>query len=356
MLNLLKCIIILFLELNIYLCLGYAMGKIKFLPEAQTFIQKEIYGFIGYHVLFWCMAFPCTLLGSSLTSLIFVWEIPFAALLLFICIFYCKKISALYQNAIIVAWKNRFFLLPCLIMGIVLTYYVCINGIIDIDSRTYIGEVTSMVNTDQLIGISVTSGVKINLIQLRRSFSMFGANSAVLCKLFQVHPLVFCRTTRAAINIILFSGTVFELFRRFFRHHEDAFSHALIYTMLTQGLVFAFANTIYTGSRFLLHRAYEGKAYCASTLVLITILIARNLCDSYDIRYFVLLFFNMLAGMSISASATFILPLAGGSIILAYAFYQKKWIYIPALFLAASPNLVYIILSLSGFVGFLLEG
>lgn len=356
MLNLLKCVIILFLELNIYLCFGYIMGKIKFIPEARTFILKGIYGFIGYHVLFWCIAFPCTLLDGFLTSLIFLWEIPLASILLFIFILHFKKLVKLYRNAIIAAWNNLLFLLPCLVFGILLTYYLCVNGDIDIDSRTYIGEVTSMIDTDRLAGISVTSGMEIQFIQLRRSFSMFGANSAVLCKLFQVHPLVFCRTTRAAINAIFFTGTVFELFRWFFRYHKSAISHAFMCTTLAQGFIFAFANTIYTESRFMLYRAYEGKAYCSSTLILITILITLTLCDSNDIRFFILLFFDMLAGMSISASSTFILPLAGGSIILAYAFYQKKWSYIPTLLLTILPNLVYIILSISGFAGFSLEG
>lgn len=355
MLNLFKCIIVLFLELNIYQFLGCVMSKIKFIPEANTFIVKEVYGFLGYHALFWCIAFPCTLLNCSLTLLVVIWEMLLLPLLLFICIFYYKELMNLYRNAIKAAWKNKLFLLPCLIMGTLVIYYVCVNGQIDVDSRTYIGEVTSMINTGRLAGISVTSGMEIQIIHLRRSFSMFGANSAVMCKLFQVHPLVFCRTTRAAINVFFFTGAILELFRWIFRHYKTAISHALICTTLALGLLFAFANTIYTESRFLLHRAYEGKAYCAATLVLITILIAINLCNSLDIRYFVILFLDMLAGMSISASATFILPLAGGSIILAYALYQKKWFYILALLLTFFPNLIYIALSFSGFAGFSLE-
>lgn len=262
----------------------------------------------------------------------------------------------MYRQAIFTAWRYKLFLIPCLLLTAIVTYYICINGQIDIDSRTYIGEVTSMVETGRLAGISVTTGQEIAVIYLRRSFSMFGANSAVLCKLFQIHPLVFCRTTRAAINIFLFTDVVFELFRWIFRYRKTSVEHALLCTMMTLGLLFAFSNTIYTEARFLLYRAYEGKAYCAATLLMATVFISIRLCESMDGHYFILLFLDMLTGMSISASATFALPLAGGSIILAHALYQRKWRYIPALLLAALPNLIYIFLNVSGFAGFHLEG
>lgn len=356
MLNIIKCILALFIELNIYQCLGYAMGRLPCIPEARTFLQKSIYGFLGYHVLFWCLAFPCTLLNRSLNLLTILWLILICALLLAIWFFYHSELLTMYRNALAAAWRYKLYFIPCLIIGMLVIYYVCVNGQSDTDARTYIGEVTSMVDTGRLAGISVTSGMEIDVIRLRRSFAMFGANSAVLCRIFRVHPLVLCRTTRAAINVLFFAGAALELFRWVFRRQKNVMEQTLICTILTLGALFAFTNTIYTESRFLLYRAYEGKAYCASTLVLVTILIAIRLYDSGDKRFFVVLFLDMLAGMSISASATFILPLAGGSIILAIAFHTKKWTYIPALLLAVLPNIVYVLLTIRGFAGFHLEG
>lgn len=356
MLNILKCILVLFIELNIYQGLGYALGRIKYLPTAQTFLQREIFGFLGYHVLFWCIAFPCTLLTNSLKLLTITWIIVIGILILFVGIRYFRSLAEVYRKTAMAAWNERLYLIPCLFMVSLVAYYVCVNGQIDIDARTYIGEVTSMVDTGKLAGISVTSGIEIQMLQLKRCFSMLGANSAVLCETFQVHPLVLCRTTRGALNILFFSAVLFESFRWVLRRWNNTLAHALLCTMLALGLLFAFSNTIYTESRFLLYRAYEGKAYCASTLVMITILIAIKLCESMDMRYFWILFLDMLAGMSISPSAAFILPLAGGSIILANAFCKKRWQHIPALLLSVLPNLIYIFLSISGFAGFHLEG
>ena len=356
MMNILKCMIALFVELNIYQCLGYAMSKIKFLPDVKSFVQKEIYGFLGYHVLFWCISFPCTLLNRTLNHLAILWGVSFFIIILIIIFYHFKDLVETYKNAAFMALQHKLFLIPFLILEVILIYYVCVNGQIDIDARTYIGEVTSMVDTGKLVGISITSGKEIQMIQFKRSFSMFSANSAVLCKIFHVHPLVFCRTTRAALNVLLFTGTALEIFKRIFYRKKDTIKHAILGTMLTIGILFSFTNTAYTEARFLLYRAYEGKAYCASTLVLVTILIAIKLCESEDYRYFVILFLDMLAGMSISPSATFILPLVGGCIILAYTIYQRKWSYIPILLLSFLFNIIYICLSISGFSGFHLEG
>ena len=354
--NIIKCIIIFFLELNIYQCIGYAIGRFKHMPDESTFLLRIIYGFLGYHVVFWCIAFPCTIWNKSLDMLSLIWGISLCAILLVIGIRYLKKIIALYCHAAKVFWKFKTFFIPCLIFGIIVIYYVCVNGQVDLDAQTYIGEVTSMVDTGKLAGVFVKTGAEADTIALKRSFAIFGENSAALCNIFDIHPLIFCRTTRAAINIVLFGAATFEIFRWIFRYQENVMEQAAMCTMLTQGALFAFANTIFTASRFLLFRAYEGKAYSATTLILFTILIAIKLCDSTDKRYFFLLFMDMLAGMSISASATFILPVAGVSIILAHALWMKKWIYIPLLFLSVLPNMIYLLLGISGFAGFHLEG
>lgn len=71
---------------------------------------------------------------------------------------------------------------------------------------------------------------------------------------------------------------------------KKAVADSQMCVMLMQSMLFCFANTFYTEFWFLLRRAYEGKAYCDTTLVLITILIAIKLCDSMDMRFFIMLF------------------------------------------------------------------
>lgn len=356
MINVIKCIMVFILELNIYFCIGHAITKFKYTAITNSFIMKGIFGFLGYHVFFWAISFPCMLLNVSLNLLTTLWILFIGLFLIMILKFQIGKIICMYKQVIILIWGKRAFFFPCIIMGILLICYVCLNGKIDADARTYIGEVTTMVDTKKLAGIFVKTGMEVSMISLKRSFAMFGANSAVLCNFFQIHPLVFCRTVRAAINVVYFSFTVFQIFKWIFRNQKNIIEQALMCTMLVQGILFAFTNTIYTEARFLLYRAYEGKAYCATTLILITVLISIKFCDTMDKRLFVILFLDMLAGMSISASATFILPIASGCIIFSYIICKRKWIYTIAFIFSIFPNIVYILLSITGFSGFSLEG
>lgn len=355
MLYIIKIICILFVELNVYYCLGCVMGRIKFLPKIYSPITGFIYGFLGYHFIFWCIAFSCTYLEGSLLFLTRTWMVFFCILLIIFVVFR-KEIIQFYKDLIKEGYKYKFFIIPCILLQAFLVYYVCINGQADVDARTYIGEITSMVDTDRLAGISATTGYDLGRMSLKRSFTMFGANSAVLCSIFRIHPLIFCRTVRATINIIMLAAASFEILKDIYRKHNEKIEHAIMALMLAQSFLFLFANSIFTSSSFILYRAYEGKAYCSGTLVLITINLAVMLCRTEDRRFFVMIFIHMVVSMSISASATFIMPIVAGSILSAYILVERKWKYIILMFCSIMPNIVYIMMCLIGISGFVLEG
>ncbi len=354
--QILKAIIILTLELNIYVCFGCAMGKLRFFPEVSSLGGRLINGFLGYHFVFWCMALPCTYLKGSLHFTKIVWTVIICVLLGGAGVLFHKEISRAYKDLLAALWKYKWYLIPCLALHAFILYYVCVNGQTDVDARTYIGEVTSMIDTDSLTGINPSTGLLINTIRLKRSFSMFGVNSAVLCSMFHMHPLIFCRTVRAAINIIILASVTFEIFQCVYRKYEDKREHAIMALMLAQCCLFLFTNSIYTSSSFILYRAYEGKAYCSGALVLIAIYLAVRLCGTNDRRFFLLIFIGMIAGMSLSASAGFILPLAAGSVVCAYIATERKWNYIIPMVFSFVPNIIYIMMSITGFAGFVLEG
>ena len=233
---------------------------------------------------------------------------------------------------------------------------MCVNGQADIDARGYIGEVTSMVDTNQLTGILVSNGQKLDNIAFKRAFAMFGANSAVLCNIFDIHPLVFCRTVRTIMNIVLFAIATFEILAWVFRNYKDRYEQAIIVLMLSESFLFLFTNSIYSSSSFMLYRTYEGKAYCSGVLVLLAIFMALKTCITNNTKWFVMIFITMISSMSISATATFVPPLVVGSIVFAYILMEKKWKYIWMLAVSLSPNVIYILLSITGFAGFQLEG
>lgn len=344
--------LILFVELNIYQCIGCAMDRIRFFPRASSFLGRMIHGFLGYHFLFWCLAFPCTLANKSLDFVTILWCVCLTVLLVPFSLLHLKTLQIIYYDAFQTLCRHKKYFLLLFFLVAFLSFYACINGQSDIDARTYIGEVTTMLHTQRLRGVEITSGWDINKIYLRRAFSMFGTNSAVLCNIFKLHPLIFCRTIRTSINILLLAGSTFEISRWIYRKTKAEIANAAILTALSISLLFGFTNTIYSTATFVLHRSYEGKAYCSGTLILITIYLCIKLCNKEQTHWFWLIFICMIAGISISSSSIFILPLIVGCIVGAHILIYHKWVYAAMLFAALSPNMLYLILMLSGFVGF----
>lgn len=347
-------LIILFLELNIYYCLGYVMGRVKWLPKTENFNRRLINGFLGYHFLFWCISFTCILFNATLNLLTILWVSVICVFMALILVKYWKDLIRSYVEVFLFFIKYKWFFVPCFALMAFIVYYISVNGSVDIDARTYIGEVTTMLDTNKLIGVQATTGSIMKygeylVVPFRRACAMFGANSAVLCHIFKIRPLIFCRTVRAAIDIILYVSVCYQVFSFIYEKSQNSVENTVMALMLAESALFLFNNTIYTHARFLLYRAYEGKAYCAGILVLTAISLAVLFCKTKDMRYFVLILIDMIASMSISASAAFIPPLAVGSIILAYSIMERKLKYVVALILSLSPNILYILLTIIGF-------
>lgn len=341
--NIIKSLFILLIELNIYFCLGTMMARIKFFPSAETYSWKFVYGFLGYHVLFWCIAFPCTMGNASVSTLTVLWSI-FLYVLLALLIWFggFKELIGTYKELFLMLLRYKIYVVPCMALLVFLVYYVCTNGQSDWDAQFYIGEVTARLDANRLAGIDPYMGFEVSGISWKHAFTMIGANSAVLCKIFHIRPLVFCRTVRAAINIFLLMAASFEFYWWVYRGKKHRFEYTVMALMLSGAFLFLFANTIYTPSAFILHRTYEGKAYCGGLgLVLINQVI--KLCETNDRRYFFLLFMCMLTSMSICASSVFLMPVMAGSMIIAYVLHSHRWKYLLAYMAAILPNIVYCI-------------
>lgn len=357
-----QAIIILLIELNIYMFLGCAMKRIPIFPKHISFLEAVAYGFCAYHFLFWCMAFPSSLKGQSLDFLANCWVLAIGVSMVVIVAICRREVLRCYRQIASYVRNCRAYLIPFFLVVFVITYYVCVNGQVDLDARQYIGEVTMRVDTNSLSGIDAISGQPSDNISARYGMAMFGANSAVLCVLYGIHPLIFCRIERAAMNILMLAIVLLLLFYRLYRYHNKAKAshevalHALMGAMLSLSFLFLFANTIYTSSAFILNRAYEGKAYCSSVMLLVALYLSIRVAMTQDKRYFALLFITMSASLSLSGSAALITPLVAISVVGAWIFLKHRWSYLP--FLAASllPNFYYFYMVSVKFEGLLLEG
>ncbi len=345
--SIVKAVALVIIELNIFYILGSGITNVKYLPEPKGSVSKMIYGYITYHFLFWCIAFPCSMLNQAFSSLYNICIGLFSVLIVVLLVLRRNDYYLQYKKLLQKMFEYRYAIIPFVCVVIFLAYYVSVNGRSDVDAQTYIAEITTMLDTDKLVGVRATHGQIVNKIDFRRSFAMYGAESAVWCNLFDLHPLIYSRIVRAILNVVVLAVVVLGLFLRVYKGKNQV-HNALMAATLSLASLFLFRNTIYTSAQFILSRAYEGKAFCAGVLILIALYTTIEFVRERDNRYFVLFFMNMIMTMSISTSSVLIIPVVIGSIVGAITLLERKWIYIPRLVLSMLPNIVYVLILLSG--------
>ena len=191
-------------------------------------------------------------------------------------------------------------------MGIfllVMCYYVSVNGEINDDSTYYIGLINTTLTSNRLYRFNAYTGEQVKSLYMRRALVTFDINTAVACKIYHIHPLVITRITRASLNVILSAGSVYLLGRTFLGKGKEAFWKAGVFTCLAMACNFLFDNTIYTSAAFLLHRAYEGKAYAGNVLILFTIYLCIEEIRKSDKWNYIYLAVTLWACIAISSTA-----------------------------------------------------
>ena len=342
----LKAGLIFFLQFNIFFITGRSLHF--FYNEERGLLSSPAIsccvGFIVYHAMFWFIAYPFALFDFSFKILICIWII-ILSLFFFLMITRFRTILKTYQNCIIILKDHALYFFTFFIFASFIVFLSTRNGYLDIDSQTYIGEVTTIIGTNRIMSLNPTTGLPLaRSLFLRRGCAMFGAESAFWCRVFNLHPLIYCKIIRAAMNpVLLFIGSFSAL--RLFHHSVE---NALLFTIFSCPAFLLFDNSGYTNTRFLLHRGYEGKAYLSGTLIVITILICIIYIREQSRISFILLLLNEIAALSISASSLYLIPPILISVLGAYIITKKEWNKIPLLLVLIVPNAVFALLQAIG--------
>ena len=312
-----KAIFILLLQIIIFYLFGSLFEYLC--RRKHGILFKIITGFLVYQIVFQICAIPMIGSDQSLTRLTVLW-CGIVSVCCVITIALCRK-RITEDCAMVVSQvrsHRRSFFLVLLLLGII-CYYVCINGELNDDSTYYIGLINTTLTSDQLYKFNAYTGVQMDSHYLRRAFVTFDINTAVACKVYGIHPLIITRITRACLNVLLTGGVVYLIGRILFREEKDPFEKAGIFTCLAMVCNYLFDNTIYTSATFLLHRAYEGKAYAGNVLMYFTIYICILIITQKRKWNYVYLLITLWACIAISSSA--ILVTGAASLVLLIPFW-----------------------------------
>jgi len=300
-----KAILLILAELVIYWMIGaLASAAISGKKKMNMGIQV-IAGFLCYQILFQICALPFIMIKASLTQLTACWNV---VLLLAVAVggFIGRKTLVQQGKELIAQVKAQpGYYAAGTVVVILLCYYVALNGRLDDDSVYYIGLVNTTLETDTMFRHNVYTGQLLPSLYLRRVLVTFEINSAVLAKNFQIDPIILMRVSRASLNIILSAFAIKGIGKLVYAKREPAECERKSITFMVIALYanFLMDKTIFTSATFLLHRAYEGKAYAAGTLILFVTYICLELILEKRKRNYLWMLIVLWASVAISTSA-----------------------------------------------------
>ena len=313
-----KAIGILLLQIIIYYLFG-TMFEL-FCRKKHGVVFKEISGFLVYQVLFQICALPMIKADQTLARLAVLWGVIVITCCIGTAIFCRERIAEDIEMIIKAFFRHKvwFLLMGCFLFA--MCYYVSINGEMNDDSTYYIGLINTTLTSGRLYKFNAYTGEQVHSLYLRRALVTFDINTAVACKIYHIHPLVITRITRASLNMILTEGAVYLIGRNLFQEEKDAFWKAGTFTCIALACNFLFDNTIYTSAAFLLHRAYEGKAYAGNMLLLFTIYLCILYIRQRDKWNCIYLILTLWACIAISSSAIMVTGAACGVLLIPVVF------------------------------------
>jgi len=315
-----RTILILLIEMAVCYFLGTASNRILLRRKCNRIAERLIIGFLVLQILFQICAIPFIYFDTTLTLLAKAWTVVILVVLLGSVVLVRKELRGDIKGIGNDLKKKKAITVGLCLVIIAMCYYVAINGERNEDSAYYIGLINTTLSMDSMYRFNVYNGYGMESLYLRRVLTTFDIHSAVLCKMFGVHPLILARVGRASLNVILTAAATYLMGTRFFRkdNRDVAERKASLLVIISFVMCFLFAGNIYTSATFLLTRAYEGKAFAANVLVLFTTYICLRHITEDRKNNWLLYLLTLWGSIAVSSSALVVNAMAMGVFMLPY--------------------------------------
>ena len=343
MIDILKIVTIISLNLCIYCFCGELVCKGA--KIVCSILEKMIIGFFLYFVLFQMVVVPAILMQGRMSIVVYIWSI---VLLLIVCagIYLLKQ----RKKGIQLEMKRNFNFLLVILTGLLIAlqiYYMVRNGYNGWDTAYYVGTMNTTMQTDTMYIYNGNDGIKEATIDFRYALSGFYMYGVVMCRIFKMHVLLYCRYVIPTILSILSNAILFEM--GMFLSKDRGINYALEFVLFADVLNFAFVST-YSTSEFLLTRGAEAKGYCSNVIIPAVFLLVLHLneeCKSK--KYWLFLLIVSIACNAVSFSAVLLAPVLMSITILPLFFMKREigilWRYGVVMIVPSVYAIVYFLFS-----------
>lgn len=302
-----KAVFLLCFYMYIYYIVGFGVKKL--VGDTSKKDGFVVIGMFTYFVIFFVFVLPMKFLQVKLSHISWMWVVLIILLTTGILF---KNYKEIHRN-IRYKWScwSEDRIIYILTIGLVALQLFCVekHGIVGSpwDASFYIGEVSTALH-DNMLGVSSAyTGIHAEYFDWIYMLETYLAHSAVMCKFFNVAPLIEVRTVMTAIVIILFNLVVREIGKELFEENREKlfiFWCTIVYIW--------FMTTMYTPGGFLLNRTFECKTILANIVLPALFLFFLRLYKNKgnEKADWIYLFLVICGSYTFSLSAMFIVPVA----------------------------------------------
>ena len=322
-----------------YYLLGFAVVKLSNGNEKKDSIILS--GFFCYAVLFFMIGFPLKLLKITITRIGITW-IAFISICAVLILWKWHsdiKLDFIYRIQAI--WKHKWISFGIFLIVLLEMSYIEFQGVpgSSLDASYNIGEISSGV-FDNVAGITDPhSGAELNSFSMTYVMETYLLHSSVMCRIFQVAPLVEVRTIMAGIAVILYNVVLFHIGNCLFpKNYQKIFGLYLVAYIICM-----FSTSIYVPGSFFMNRAFEGKSFLANIFIPSVFMYFLKLAEKETLHVWLGMFLAICASYTYSMSALFILPVLLLGLFSSLIIYRKSWHTMFHIFICMVPCIIVFI-------------
>ncbi len=277
-------------------------------------------GFFLYYTVFSLLCIPMMIHWKPLSALAGIWGAVLsfvsaaAAVLIFVRL---RKKEGIFPDY---GKEDLLTLIPVLIITLLQAVLIIRNYQFTLDAAYYVANAATSLQTDMMNVYDPYTGEWQDHFQVRYFFATFTMNDAVMCRLFSVHPLIWCKTVMAGTSVALTDMVLFMTGRKLFSKDR---AKVLCFFLFCAVMNFCFI-TIFTSSNFLVTRTYEGKCLLGNVVLPAVFYLYLKLLENVKSRedWFLLAFMG-LGSAALSSSANMLYPAAVAVTILPLSVIRK---------------------------------
>ncbi len=286
---------------------GSGTGRSSAGAGTGSLAESLLFGLFIYYICFEAVCLPVMLAFRPLSVLSRLWTV-FLCAAAFLCLWLnCVKSKRLFGQ-LKRAWDfvtaHPVFTAAAAVLVVFQLTVILKAYNFTLDAAYYVANVTTSVQTDTLNIYDPYTGNWQDHFEMRYFFATYPLNDAVMCSIFNIHPLLWTKGIMAA-TAILYTDLVWFMTARLL-WEKDCFR---IFTMLFFGVFMSFFyNSIYTPAEFMLKRTYEGKSLVGNIVVGAVIYLFMQFYKREEKRLYLLLLIVCAGSACLSSSANMLIP------------------------------------------------